>query len=549
MKNIVKKTALMVALVSLASMNTGCLDETFPQSSSATDDQVNGAPKAFQALVSACTSTLVGEFRFNASGQYPWDFGYPSFFLQRDVLGQDIALEGDGHEWFGNWYQVTTALGPEYLVCQVPWTYYYKWITNCNTVIKLAGDEPDKDRYAGVGIAYAMRAMFYMDLARMFQYTYKGNEQKPTVPIVTDKTTVEMGTNNPRATNEAMWTFILEDLTQAEKFIADYAREDVYTPDLSVVYGLKARAYLTMENWEKAEEYAVKAQAGYTPLSEAEYLDRMTAFNTPNHAWMFGLAYDAEDPNITVNDSDSNWGSQMFLEVGSGGLYASAYGAPKRIDAHLYQTIPATDFRKKCYADPALDAMEPADRTAALAAYTDYPANIDVAVSASQSKRYGCLAFKFRAGGGAEGRTNSYKATVVSVPLMRVEEMMLIEAEAAGMQNEGRGKTLLENFAKSRDPQYKYDDLKSFRDNIWWQRRVELWGEGFATFDIKRLNKGIVRSYKGSNHAADYRFNTDGVPAWMNLCIVNTEMNYNKGIEENNPTPVAPDGDSPEYNW
>ena len=44
-----------------------------------------------------------------------------------------------------------------------------------------------------------MRAMFYMDLARMFQYTYKGNEDKVTVPIVTEKT-LDF-TNNPRATN------------------------------------------------------------------------------------------------------------------------------------------------------------------------------------------------------------------------------------------------------------------------------------------------------------------------------------------------------------
>ena len=32
------------------------------------------------------------------------------------------------------------------------------------------------------------------------------------------------------------------------------------------------------------------------------------------------------------------------------------------------------------------------------------------------------------------------------------------------------------------------------QNELWWQRRVELWGEGFATFDIKRLQKGIIRS-------------------------------------------------------
>ena len=39
---------------------------------------------------------------------------------------------------------------------------------------------------------------------------------------------------------------------------------------------------------------------------------------------------------------------------------------------------------------------------------------------------------------------------------MRVEEMKLIEIEAAGMQDEGRGKTLLTEFAKKRDPNFEY---------------------------------------------------------------------------------------------
>ena len=44
--------------------------------------------------------------------------------------------------------------------------------------------------------------------------------------------------------------------------LAGYNRSDVYTPDLSVVYGLKARAYLTMEDWANAEKYAKQAQTG-----------------------------------------------------------------------------------------------------------------------------------------------------------------------------------------------------------------------------------------------------------------------------------------------
>ena len=70
-----------------------------------------------------------------------------------------------------------------------------------------------------------------------------------------------------------------------------------------------------MEKWPEAEEYAKKAQEGYTMMTEAEYLDHDKGFNTPNNSWMFMTKYDAEDPNITLNDGDSSWGSQMMIEI------------------------------------------------------------------------------------------------------------------------------------------------------------------------------------------------------------------------------------------
>lgn len=532
-------------MAAVSVLGTGCMKETLPQGSTVTVEQVAAAPNAFQNSVDACTATLVGTPSFGTS--YAWDIGYPTFFLMRDMMGQDIAIENDSHSWYSTWYSVSTGLGPRYLNCQVPWTYYYKWINNCNLVLSAAGETPGDDKKAGAGLAHAMRAMFYMDLARMFQYTYVGHEQDGTVPIVTEKTTGAQLTNNPRATNEDMFAFILEDLDKAEALLASYVRPDIYTPNVSVVYGMKARAYLTMENWAKAEEYAKKAQAGYTALTEGEYTDRMTAFNTPTAAWMFGVRYKPSDRSITENDSDTNWASQMCLEV-QGGLYGSAYGDPKRMDLHLYSTIPASDFRKKCFVNPTLDAMTADARKQALIDnYSNYPTLIDQAVTGSGSKKYGGISLKFRAAGGDAGRYNPYLATVVSVPLMRVEEMILIEAEAAGMQQESRGITLLTTFAKTRDASYTYNSTSTFQDNVWWQRRVELWGEGFAMYDIKRLNKGIIRSYAGTNHPVGARYNTTDVPYWMNFCIVQTESNYNRAIV-NNPTPAKPE-DSPEFVW
>lgn len=555
-----KKSILYIAALALTTVTTlnSCIKEIDPQSSTVTKDQAANAPGAFDNFVSSLTSSLNGEFTYSGSSHYPWDFGYPSFFLQRDVMGQDIAVETSGSEWYTTWYSCGTGLGPTYAVCQLPWTYYYGWIKNCNTVLSLAGEDPANDQKAGAGIAYAMRAMFYMDLARMYApETYAKNPEAATVPIITEQTSAADATNNPRATNKEIFALILSDLDKAETLLADYKRTDVYTPDVSVVYGLKARAYLTMEDWANAEKYAKQAQTGYQVMTESQYLSKTDGFNKPNASWMFGLTFRPSDPNITENDADSSWGSQMIIEVsGSGCGYSANYVGPKRIDSHLFSTIPATDFRRMCFLDPALDEMSKADAIKALEAYTGDPEGVyTTGTKVSSRGTLGCIEIKFRPKDGEY--ENQYTAFTVAVPLMRVEEMKLIEAEAAGMQNEARGIELLTAFAKTRDANYEYGThneayyntaTSKFQNECWWQRRVEFWGEGLATFDIKRLQKGIIRSYAGTNHADQYQWNVQTTPEWMNLCIVQTETNYNNACT-NNPEPIAPSGNSAPYAW
>ena len=134
-----------------------------------------------------------------------------------------------------------------------------------------------------------MRAMFYMDLARMYApKTYAEDKNSPTVPKITEKAVEDMY-NNPRMTNEEIFAFILSDLDKAEEYIAGYKRADKYTPDLSVVYGLKARAYLTMADWANAEKYAKLAQQGYTEMTGDEYTSKTLGFNTTNGAWINAL--------------------------------------------------------------------------------------------------------------------------------------------------------------------------------------------------------------------------------------------------------------------
>ena len=539
--------------MSAMTLMTSCIEETFPQSSYVTSEQAAVAPGAYDNFVDAITSTLCGQFVYAGSDNRPYDIGLPSFYIQWDIMGQDLVQTYSN--WWSAWYE-SKYLGPSYAYTQLPWTYFYGWIKSCNDVINLAGEEPNDSQVTGAGIAYCMRAYYYLYLSQMYATSpYTVKPEAETIPIVTE-TTMDLA-HNPRAKNSDMMAFILSDLDKAEKYLADYKRADVYTPDITVVYGIKARAYLTMGEWAKAAEYAQKAQKGYTIMTEDDYCDWETGFNTPNASWMFGMTYKSDDPNITENDADSSWGSVMCMEISpetSACGYSANYGQFLVMDRHLYETIPASDFRKKCYLDFALDDMSDEDVLVALQAYTNHP---DWFLQHRTNGNYnglGGIELKFRTAGGEAGRANQYIGFVVAVPIMRVEEMVLIEAEATGMLNEAEGIAKLTAFAKTRDADYEYGKhtenygkVKStdFQNEIWWQRRVEFWGEGLATQDIKRLQKGIHRSYPGTNHLDGYRWNTDETPQWMNLCIVQTETNYNYSCT-NNVDPIAPEGNDPE---
>ena len=331
-----KMKLLYIPFVAASLLATGCIEEIDPMTSVVTQDQLNKAPNSAEKLATGITSSMTGQFIYQPTSTDANDYGYTSTILFRDTQGMDMVNGDSDSNWYTTWEFCGVALGPGYANCQIPWTYYYGWIKNCNNTLEVTGDNPsDEDDRVYAGIARAMRAFYYMDLARMYApETYGINRQAPTVPIITEKTTIPESINNPRATNEQMWAFILSDLDAAETLLANYSRPDNTTPDVSVVYGLKARAYLVMEDWTNAAEYARKAQAGYTAMTAAQYTDRTTGFNTPNSAWMLSTKFSSDDKNITENDADSSWGSWMITELTAenGCGYASNYGYPFHID-------------------------------------------------------------------------------------------------------------------------------------------------------------------------------------------------------------------------
>ena len=133
---------------------------------------------------------------------------------------------------------------------------------------------------------------------------------------------------------------------------------------------------------------------------------------------------------------------------------------------------------------------------------------------------------------------------------MRVEELYLLLAEAQGMQSPATGAATLQSFVKTyRDPNYTCTatSTQTLQDEVWMQRRIELWGEGFAYFDIKRLMKEVDR--RGCGFPSAWVFVVDPTENVMNYQIIQSEAQTNSLIGEytmgmyndtwTTPSPVA----------
>ena len=119
--------------------------------------------------------------------------------------------------------------------------------------------------------------------------------------------------------------------------------------------------------------------------------------------------------------------------------------------------------------------------------------------------------------------------------------MILIKAEALAHQGLGGDaalacKDLLEYRAET------WSKSSVTVDDIWFQRRIELWGEGFSFFDMMRLKKPLDRT--GANFAAGCAFNIPAESPILLWIIPEDEINNNKGItsKDNNEIVAIPKG-------
>lgn len=526
MKTKISSLFVGLSLSAAAVMMTGCIEETFP-TSVATQDQLESSDKATEALLWAMPgrANSVGII----SSSYHYDWGYGSIMHIRDVMTGDLPVVASGYNWYTNW-ELNQYQGESYVYPQFLWNFYWKAVQTANNMISAVDAATASDAQMGMKAAgWAYRAMYYLDMARMWEFLPNdktsainaagNNVEGLTVPIVTEGMSEDDARKNPRADRAEMAAFILADLDSAEAHIAKLTVSDNVLPHLAAVYGLKARYYMWIEDYSNAKDFARKAitASRLKPMDEDACLSTTKGFNDISK-WIWGVQLVDEDD--CVKTGILNWASWMSNET----LFGYSGTEPFiMIDKSMYDRISDTDFRKKMWKAPKGGNLE--GQTPFLDSYF-----------AENLCEYASV--KFRP---AEGNfEQSSVGTVTAYPLMRVEEMYFIEAEAAAHLSDGDGQALITDFMVAhRDPKYTCTLAgEELVEEIVFQKRVELWGEGHSFFDIKRLNLSVTRGYAGTNYQEEARYNTNGRPAWMNICIVQTEKNNNSAlVGYENPDP------------
>lgn len=512
---------------------TGCLEETFP-TTGATADQLASSSKATEALMWEMPAFVNNLGTYSSDMHFDW--GYGSLMHIRDVMTADMAVVASGYNWYSSWSSCTD-LGNRQTTSYFPWAFYYKGIQTANNLIGAVDEAKASNEQLGyLGVAHAYRALYYLEAAQLYEYL--PSEKYPdgvsdagksivnlTIPVVTEKTTEAQARNNPRATRDSMLHFIIEELDKAEAQIPNLTDASKTLPHLGCVYGLKARTYLWVCQYDSAYTYAVKAinlkdkYNNFAITTQDEWLSTTNGFNDLScKSWMWGSQTSKEDD--VVKTSIVNWTSWMSNETTFG--YASA--APfTMIASELYNKIDNNDFRKLSFKAPATSPLSGSEPYIDEGLFKDFPTYTSL---------------KFRP---AEGNTE--EATVAcacAFPMMRYEEMFFIAAEAAArLGDAATAKTILTKVMSTRNPNYscKASSPEDVAEEVFLQKRIEFFGEGITFFDYKRLNKSVDRS-ASSNWDVTENYKIEGRPAWMVFNIPYSEGSQNHALADYmNPDP------------
>lgn len=419
-------------------------------------------------------------------------------FIIQDSYGEDLVHPAVGLNWHVDAVRWLTQANENSFAVEYPYNFYYRQIRNANMIIvdgkDATGDQVTKEK--AIGEAYAYRAFFYFQLVQLYgkRYVPGGNGSNKGVPLRLEPTEEPL----PRATVEEVYAQINKDLDMALTYLKGKSRLHKSHFNENVVYGLKARVALTQGKWQEAADNAKLARNGFPLMSNADY---MAGFNKIGVGeWIWGIEIISDQ-----TDYFGNFHAYMSRNYNSSTIRL----APKAMSKKLYDAFPATDVRTK--------VVDPTGKHTSLG----LPSNF---------AKYPYTSQKFLAVSASDSRGD--------VPLMRSAEMYLIEAEAlARLGKETESKIVFNALELNRNPAYTATALtgQDYINRILLSRRIELWGEGFRFFDMKRLAQGLDRT--GSNHnevVINSVYTIDPSDKRWQYLIPKSEIDASGGVVEQN---------------
>jgi starch-binding outer membrane protein, SusD/RagB family len=420
--------------------------------------------------------------------------GQGSIMINNDMLGDDLVMTAAGNGWFNSNYQWVTHRTTSAAFLKYTYYFYYRIISNANMIItnidKVDADADEKGIIKGQALAY--RAWAYWNLVQMYgkRYDATTNNSQLGVPLVLVNTIEPL----PRATVADVYAQINKDIDTAVVKLEGYDGDNRSQISVRVAKGIKARVALTQQDWATAAQYAAEARAGVSLMSNEDYVKGFNDYN--NAEWMWGSHQISEQTTYFYS----------FFAFISANYNSSAIRTnPKAINAVLYEQMGAEDVRRKVWSPTG--AGIPVPSGGITAPYV----NKKFLVATSSS--------------------------IGDVPIMRAAEMYLIEAEAKARLNDNGGAAdALFTLVSNRDPNYtkSTNTGDALLQEILIHRRIELWGEGFRLYDLKRMNLPLDRT--GTNHSSILANGLMQVPAGDNrweFLFPQDEINANIYIEQN----------------
>lgn len=527
------KLSLMAAALSLTAACSD-IDDIKPEGEYLSQAQLTESNELAESRKDASFSgmfTMMGQpyYTYGTSSDRADDFGFIMSALSNDAEGPDLCYPNSGYNWFSVCGDLTSRTST-YANLFIRYATPYNQMKIANDLIVYYADSVavgNADAINKTAQARAIRAFDYMALAPYYQFTYTTSKDKLCVPLVTEETTDF--TDNPRATVEEIYTQVMSDLDYAIANLTE-DRSDKSRINLNVAYGLRARANLVMGNYADAAADAEKAADGFTPATISE-VSTPAFCDISEHNWIWGIDM------VTALTNNAYATSSSWLSSFSSVSYTAGAGCFAFINNLLYDKISDTDVRKGWWVDA--DLHSPLLSTITWDGVTgDAISTLEITDVKMEFLPYTNVKFGMISGIGSSSNDNDW-------PLMRVEEMILIQAEGyAKSGNETKARQILSDFVTTyRDPSYTIPSGRTLADEIWFQRRVELWGEGFAMSDVMRLQKPLVRFHdSNSNYPNAFRFNLAADDGWLLLRFPQRETNSNFALI-NNSDGTAPSQD------